>query len=97
MSTSRKLRAILAKHRRSARKATSTEAAREEPEPEPTEHSTAEMPATTQRGTVTARSALTVAQFVCFCSRQCCPPSRGELAGYQQEPHAVSWTTFTTP
>ena len=22
-------------------------------------------------------------------SRQCCPPSRGELAGHQQEPHAV--------
>ena len=22
-------------------------------------------------------------------SRQCCPPSRGQLAGHQQEPHAV--------
>ena len=22
-------------------------------------------------------------------SQQCCPPSRGELAGHQQEPHAV--------
>ena len=25
-------------------------------------------------------------------SRQCCPPSRGELAGHQQEPHAVHIT-----
>ena len=37
MSTSRKLIVKLAKHRRSARKATSTEAAQEEPEPKPTE------------------------------------------------------------
>ena len=37
MSTSRKLRAKLAKHRRSARKATSTEVARKEPEPNSTE------------------------------------------------------------
>ena len=49
MSTSRKMRVKLAKHRRSARKATSTEAAREEPEPEPTDRSAAEMPAATQR------------------------------------------------
>ena len=67
MSTSRKLRAKLAKHRRSARKATSTEAARKEPVPEPTERSTAETQASTERGTVTARSALTGTQFVCFC------------------------------
>ena len=67
MSTSRKLRAKLAKHRRSARKATSTEAARKEPEPEPTERSTAETQAATQRRTVTVRSALTGTQFVCFC------------------------------
>ena len=35
MSTSRKVKAKLAKQRRSARKATSTEAAQKEPEPEP--------------------------------------------------------------
>ena len=58
MSTSRKLRVKLAKHRRSARK---------EPEPEPAESSTAETQASTKRGTVTARSALTGTQFVCFC------------------------------
>ena len=69
MSTSRKVRAKLAKLRRSARKATSTEAARKEPEPEPTERSTAETQAATQRGTVTASSALTGTQFVCFCHR----------------------------
>ena len=62
MSTSRKLRVKLAKHRRSARKA-----ARKEPEPEPAESSTAETQASTERGTVTARSALTCTQFVCFC------------------------------
>ena len=67
MSTSRKLRAKLAKQRRSARKATSTEAARKEPEPESTECSTAETQAATQRETVTASSALTGTQFVCFC------------------------------
>ena len=67
MSTSRKLRVKLAKHRRLARKATSTEAAQEEPENEPTKRSTAEMPAATQRETVTARSELTGTQFVCFC------------------------------
>ena len=49
MSTSRKLRGILAKHRGLARKATSSEAAREEPEPEPTERSTAETLAVTKR------------------------------------------------
>ena len=54
MSTSRKLRVKLAKHRRSARKA-----ARKEPEPEPAESSTAETQASTKRETVTARSALT--------------------------------------
>ena len=48
MSTSRKLRAKLAKHRHSAWKATSTEAARKEPEPEPTESSTAKTQASTQ-------------------------------------------------
>ena len=58
MSTSRKPRAKLAKHRRSARK---------EPEPEPAEHSTAETQASTERGTVAAGSALTGTQFVCFC------------------------------
>ena len=58
MSTSRKLRVKLAKHRRSARK---------EPEPEPAESSTAETQASTERGTVTARSALTGTEFVCFC------------------------------
>ena len=62
MSTSRKLRVKLAKDRRSARKA-----ARKEPEPEPAESSTAETQASTERGTVTARSALTGTQFVCFC------------------------------
>ena len=67
MSTSRKLRAKLAKHRCSARKATSTEAARKEPEPEPTNLSTNETQTATQRGTVTTRSALTCTQFVCFC------------------------------
>ena len=67
MSTSRKVKAKLAKQRLSARKATTTEAARKEPEPEPTERSTAEMQASTQRGTVTASSALTGTQFVCFC------------------------------
>ena len=67
MSTSRKLRAKLAKHRRSAMKATSTDAARKEPEPEPTKRSTAETQAATQRVTVTARSVLTGTQFVCFC------------------------------
>ena len=61
MSTSRKLRAKLAKHRCSSRKATSTEAARKEPVPEPIETQ-----ASTERGTVTARSALTGTQFVCF-------------------------------
>ena len=61
-STSRKPRVKLAKHRRSARKA-----ARKEPEPEPAESSTAETQASTERGTVTARSALTGTQFVCFC------------------------------
>ena len=58
MSTSRKPRAKLAKHRRSARK---------EPEPEPAERSTAETQASTERGTVAAGSALTGSQFVCFC------------------------------
>ena len=58
MSTSRKPRAKLAKHRRSARK---------EPEPEPAERSTAETQASTERGTVAASSALTGTQFVCFC------------------------------
>ena len=58
MSTSRKPRAKLAKHRRSARK---------EPEPEPAEHSTAETQASTERGTVAAGSALTFTQYVCFC------------------------------
>ena len=67
MSTSRKLRDKLAKQRHSARKATSTEAVRKEPEPEPTKRSTAETQAATQRGTVTTRSALTGTQFVCFC------------------------------
>ena len=67
MTTSRKLRVKLAKHRRSARKTTSTEAAGEDPEPEQTERFTSEMPATIQRGTVTAQSALTGTQFVCFC------------------------------
>ena len=62
MSTSRKLRVKLAKHRHSARKA-----ARKEPEPEAAESSTAETQASTERGTVTARSALTGTQFVCFC------------------------------
>ena len=62
MSTSRKLRVKLAKHRRSARKA-----ARKEPEPEPAESSIAETQASTERGTVTAHSALTGTQFVCFC------------------------------
>ena len=62
MSTSRKPRVKLAKHRRSARKA-----ARKEPEPEPAESSTAETQASTERGTVTARSAVTGTQFVCFC------------------------------
>ena len=66
MSTSRKLRGKLAKHRRSARKATSTEAARKEPEPEPTERSTAERPATTQRGTVTACSGSQVLNLFAF-------------------------------
>ena len=58
MSTSRKPRVKLAKHRRSARK---------EPEPKPAESSTAETQASTERGTVAARSALTGTQFVCFC------------------------------
>ena len=58
MSTSRKPRVKLAKHRRSARK---------EPEPEPAESSTAETQASTERGTVAAHSALTGTQFVCFC------------------------------
>ena len=58
MSTSRKPRVKLAKHRRSAQK---------EPEPEPAESSTAETQDSTERGTVTARSALTGTQFVCFC------------------------------
>ena len=49
MSTSRKLRAKLVKHRRSVRKATSTEAARKEPEPEPAESPTAETQASTER------------------------------------------------
>ena len=62
MSTSRKLRVKLAKHRRSARKA-----ARKEPELEPAESSMAETQASTERGTVTARSALTGTQFVSFC------------------------------
>ena len=62
MSTSRKPRVKLAKHRRSARKA-----ARKEPEPEPAESSTAETQASTERGTVTARSALAGTRFVCFC------------------------------
>ena len=62
MSTSRKLRVKLAKHRRSARKAV-----RKEPEPEPAESSTAETQASTERGTVTGRSALTGTPFVCFC------------------------------
>ena len=66
MSTS-KVRVKLAKERRSARKGTSTEAARIEPEPEPTKRSTAETQAATQRGTVTAGCALTCTQFVCFC------------------------------
>ena len=55
MSTSRKPRAKLAKHRRSARK---------DPEPEPAERSTAETQASTERGT---GSALTGTQFVSFC------------------------------
>ena len=58
MSTSRKPRAKLAKHRRSARK---------DPEPEPAERSTAETQASTERGTVAAGSALTGTQFVSFC------------------------------
>ena len=62
MSTSRKLRVKLAKHRRSARKA-----ARKEPELEPAESSKAETQASTKRGTVAALSALTGTQFVCFC------------------------------
>ena len=62
MSTSRKLRVKLAKHRRSARKA-----ARKEPEPKLAESSMAKTQASTERGTVTARSALTSTQFVCFC------------------------------
>ena len=69
MSTSRKVKAKLARQRRSARKATSTEAAQKEPEPEPTECSTAETQAANQRGTVIASSALTGTQFVCFCHR----------------------------
>ena len=68
MSTSRKVKAKLARQRRSARKSTSTEAVQKEPEPEPTERSTAESQAATQRGTVTASSALTGTQFVCFCN-----------------------------
>ena len=67
MSTSIKLRVKLAKKRRSARKATSTEAARKEPEPELTKSSTTKTQASTKRVTVTARSALTGTQFVCFC------------------------------
>ena len=66
MSTS-KVKVKLAKERHSARKGTSTEAVRKEPEPEPTEHSTAETQAATQRGTVTASCALTGTQFVRFC------------------------------
>ena len=62
MSTSKKLRVKLAKHRHSPRKA-----ARKEPEPEPAESSTEETQASTERGTVTALSALTGTQFVCFC------------------------------
>ena len=62
MSTSSKLRVKLAKHKCSARKA-----ARKEPEPQPTESPTAETQASTESRTVTARSALKVTQFVCFC------------------------------
>ena len=78
MSTSRKLRVKLAKHRRSARKA-----ARKKPEPEPAESSMAETHASTERGTVIDRSALTGTHFVCFCHW---------LSGqklFAQEPHAV--------
>ena len=74
MSTSRKLMVKLdthprhsPKHRHAARKATSTEAAQDNPEPKQKKLSTALTPAMTQRRTVTARSALTVTQFVCFC------------------------------
>ena len=67
MSTSRKVKAKLARQRRSARKATSTEATQKEPEPEPTERSTDETQAATQRVTVTASSVLTGTKFVCFC------------------------------
>ena len=66
MSTSRKLRAKLDKQKRSARKAISTEAARKEPVPEPTESSTAETQASTMRGTVTARSARQVLNLFDF-------------------------------
>ena len=62
MSTSIKLRVKLEKHRRSARKG-----ARKEPEPGTAESSMAETQTSTERGTVTARSALTGIQFVCFC------------------------------
>ena len=59
MSTSRKQKLKLAKHKRTAKKATSTEAAQ-------TQRSTTETPPVTQRETVTARSALTGTQFVYF-------------------------------
>ena len=55
MRTSRKMRVKLAKHRRSARKGPSTEAAREEPEPEPTELSTAATSAASHRPLCTHR------------------------------------------
>ena len=80
MSTSRKLvvkldthKSYSPKHRRAARKATSTEAAQDDTEPDAqplakqTELSTIETPAMTQRRAVTARSTLTGTQFVCFC------------------------------
>ena len=63
MGTSRKLRAKLAKHRRSARKATS----RKEPETEPTECSNGKTQAATHMGTITTRPVFTGTQFVCFC------------------------------
>ena len=66
MSTSRKLMVKLAKHTRTARKATSTEAAQEAPEPAQNNRSTTETPPVTQRGTVTTRSSLTGTHSVYF-------------------------------
>ena len=80
MSTSRKLVVKLdshprpsPKHRHAARKATSTEAARNDPEADvqppakQTKPSTAEMAAMTQGRTVTTHYMHTGTQFVCFC------------------------------